>query len=255
MKSKIFFAVLSFSVSVFSSNLANPAAAIPTANMLIGASYHLGGYTLTNLNLPAIFNRFHGRVDYAPISYINLGADVGVTQIEVDKYISQTDTIEMFHGNYGFSGGAHLKLSTPFIAKKTLSFFTIGQATTFNSKNSNSAAYGGIDGTGVIGFQVHIPNFGYIAAGPMIYLIEGDLKGSDGQKVTFSNSNNVRGWLAIDYYLKGNDLSKGNAYLSVEFSVSPKADYSSRIPVQEFSLSVSLGYISGKLYGIEKEPR
>lgn len=255
MKSKLLLVILCFFISAFSSNIANPAVAIPAANMLIGASYHLGGYTLTNLNLPSIFNRFHGRVDYAPIFYVNIGVDLGATQIEVDRYISKTDTIDMFHGNYGFSGGAHLKLSTPFFAKKTLSFFTIGQATTFNSKNYNNAAYGGIDGTGVIGFQVHIPNFGFVSAGPMVYLIEGETKSSDGQKGAFSNSNNVRGWLAIDYYLKGNDISKENAYISVEFSVSPNVNYSGRIPIQEFSLSVSLGYISGKLYGIEKEPR
>jgi hypothetical protein len=251
----IAFVVLALYIHGYSSNLANPASALPAANVLFGASYNLGGYTLTNLNIPAMFNRIHGRIEYAPINYLNIGIDLGATQIDVDRYVSSGDTIELFHGKYGFSGGAHLKLSTPAILKKTMSFFTIGQATTFSSENDDGAKYGGIDGAGVIGLQFHIPNFGYISVGPMIYLIQGDAQGSDGKNGYYSNSNNVRGWIAVDYILKGNELSKGNAYLSVEFSASPKANYSRRIPIQEFSISVSLGYISGKIYGVDKEPR
>lgn len=256
MKSKfITLALLGLYTLGYSSNLANPAAALPTANILIGTSYNVGGYTLTNLNIPAMFNRFHGRIDYAPITYLNIGIDLGATQIDVDRYVSSSDTIKLFHGKYGFSGGAHLKLSTPSIVKKTISFFTIGQATTFSSENDNGAKYGGIDGAGVIGLQFRIPKFGFISIGPMVYVIQGDAQGTDGKKEYYSNNNNVRGWIAIDYYLKGNELSKGNAYLSFEFSASPKANYSSRIPIQEFSVSVSLGYISGKIYGVDKEPR
>jgi hypothetical protein len=247
--------LLSLCTIGYASNLANPASALPAANLLVGASYNVGGYTLTNLNIPAMFNRFHGRIEYAPITYLNIGIDLGATQIDVDRYVSSGDTIDLFHGNYGFSGGAHLKLSTPLILKKTISFFAIGQATSFSSKNDGGAEYGGLDGAGVIGLQFRIPNFGFISVGPMVYMIEGDAQGADGKKEFYSNSNNVRGWMAIDYYLKGNELSKGNAYLSVEFSASPKANYSSRIPIQEFSISVSLGYISGKIYGVDKEPR
>lgn len=256
MKSRfITLTLLSLYTLGYPSNLANPASALPAANLLIGASYNAGGYTLTNLNIPAMFNRFHGRIEYAPITYLNFGIDLGATQIDVDRYVSQNDTIELFHGKYGFSGGAHLKLSTPSILKKTMSFFTIGQATTFSSENNNGAKYGGFDGAGVIGLQFRIPNFGFISVGPMVYVIEGDAQGADGKNEYYSNSNNVRGWIAIDYYLKDNVLSKGNAYISVEFSASPGANYSSRIPIQEFSISVSLGYISGKIYGVDKEPR
>ena len=256
MKSIIFLnLVVCLSWSAFSSNLANPASPLPKANVLIGASYHLGGYTLTNLEIPAMFNRFHGRVDYAPVTWFSLGVDVGATQIEVDRYISARDTIDLFHGEYGFSGGAHLKLSTPAILKKTLSLFTIGQGTTFSSKNDRGAMYGGYDGCAVVGLQFRIPNFGYISAGPMVYLIEGDAEGSDGRNSTYSNVNNIRGWIAIDYIMKSIELTKGNPYISVEFSCTPDASYSKRIPIQEFSLSVSIGYISGKLYGNNKEPR
>ena len=239
----------------YSSNLANPASALPAANVLVGASYNAGGYSLTNLNIPALFNRFHGRIEYAPLNCINIGIDLGATQIDVDRYVSSSDTIQLFHGKYGFSGGAHLKLSTPLMFKKTMSLFTIGQATTFTSENDFGATYGGIDGAGVIGLQFRIPNFGFISIGPLLYVIQGEAKGTDGKSTYYSNGNNVRGWIAFDYYLKGNDLSKGNAYLSVEFSASPKANYSSRILIQEFSVSVSLGYISGKIYGVDKEPR
>jgi len=257
VKSKLTILLITLFLSAgYASNLANPASPLPAANILLGASYHLGGYSLTNLEIPAMFKRFHGRIDYAPVNYVSLGIDLGATQIEVDKYVTGTDSVDEFHGDYGFSGGAHLKLSTPSILKKTVSFFTIGQATMFSSKNDDGAKYGGYDGTGVIGIQVKIPGFGFISIGPMVYLIEGDAEGTDNKSEFYSNTNNVRGWIAVDYHLKGPELSKGNAYISFEFSASPKADYSSRIPVQEFSFSVSLGYISGKLYGVtDKQPR
>lgn len=255
MKSKLFIILtICFISCSLASNLANPASALPEANILIGASYHLGGYTLTNLDIPAMFNRFHGRIDYAPLSFVSIGVDLGATQVEVDKYTTAADTISLFHGKYGFSGGAHLKMSSPFI-KNLVSFFGIGSATYFSSENDDDAKYGGFDGTGVVGIQFRIPNFGFVSIGPMVYLIQGDAESADGKKEFYSNSNNIRGWIAIDYHLKKSQLTKGSVYLSLEFSCSPEINYSSRIPIQEFSLSLSIGYISGKLYGDDKQPR
>jgi hypothetical protein len=237
------------------SNLANPASALPTANILVGASYYLGGYSLTNQEVPSMFNRFHGRIDFAPADFVSFGVDLGTTQIDVDQYTSGTDTIGLFHGNYGFSGGAHLKLSSPSFFKDMISVFTIAQGTMFTSENTSNASYGGYDGCGVVGFQFRIPKFGYISIGPMVYVIQGEAQGADKRKEFYSNVNNLRGWIAFDYHLKSTELSKGSAYISLEFSASPSANTSDRIPIQDFSIAISIGFISGKIYGEDKQPR
>lgn len=237
------------------SNLANPASALPAANILLGASYHLGGYSLTNLEVPSMFNRFHGRIDFAPLDFVSFGVDLGTIQIDVDRYTTGTDTVNLFHGNYGFSGGAHLKLSSPSFLKKMISVFMITQGTMFSSENSNKVSYGGYDGCGVVGLQIRIPKFGFVSIGPMAYVIEGEAQGSDKAREFYSNVNNLRGWIAIDYHLKSTELTKGSAYISLEFSASPAASMSDRIPIQDFSFSISIGFISGKMYGEDKQPR
>ena len=236
--------------SIEAANLANPAITLPEARISIGASYHLGGYTLSDQEIPSLFNRIHGRVEYGPFKYLTLGIDAGAILIEVDSYVDHLgDSIENFHGKFGFSGGAHLKLSTPSFVKKIISFIMIAQATLFKSSDDKLAwYYGGKDGTGIIGIQFHIPGFGFISAGPWVYLIQGE--NNDG---FYSNTDNVRGWLAIDYFPKLKDLSTNKPYLSLEFSISPKATYSERIPVQAFSVSISIGAITKRLYGIESD--
>ena len=73
--------------AAMASNLANPAAAIPEARVAIGASYHLGGYTLTNKEIPSIFNRLHARVHYAPLNFLGIGVDLGAMQLDVERYV------------------------------------------------------------------------------------------------------------------------------------------------------------------------
>lgn len=242
-------------VVVTASNLANPAVAFPETRIAVGASYHLGGYTITNKNVPALFNRFCGRLEFAPLKYLAFGIDLGAIQIDVDRYIAAgtQDTIPVFHGNYGFSGGGHLKLATPTFAHNFLSFVAITQATLFNSRNNHGASYSGKDGVGAVGMQVRIPHFGYITAGPWIYLIRGENRSFNGKTGTYSNSNNVRGWMAIDFFPNLEEASNNIPYFSLEFSISPEADYSKRLPVQEFSISLSIGSITGRLYGVESD--
>ena len=239
--------------SLGAANIANPTIPLPEARVAIGASYHLGGYSLTNDTIPALFNRIHGRVEYGPFKYLTLGIDAGATQIDVDRYVHANDTFPIFHGKFGFSGGAHLKLSTPSFARHLISFLSIAEATYFSSRNKHSASYGGIDGTGIIGIQVHIPGFGYVSAGPWVYVIQGENRSFDGTTNFYSNTDNIRGWLAIDYFPKLKDESSNKPYLSLEFSISPRANYSERIPVQAFSVSVSIGSITKRLYGTESD--
>lgn len=231
-------------------NLANPANSFPEARLAIGASYHLGGYTLTNQELPSMFNRLHARVSYSPLKYVSFGIDGGTIQIDVER---SNDSAATFHGNFGYSGGGHLKLATPSFFKQKLSVVALAQGTIFKSANKFDAEYAGKDATGAVGIQVHIPGFGFITAGPWVYLIQGENKSYNGSTSFYSNTNNVRGWLAVDYFPKMKEISNNKPYISFEFSISPKADYSKRVPVQEFSFSISIGSITNRLYGTQSE--
>ncbi len=246
------FAISALKVSSFSSNLANPAAAIPEARVSLGASYHLGGYTISNREIPLIMNRFHGRISYSPIKYVNFGLDLGAAQVNVERYTLGRDTIPVFEGGYGFSGGAHLKLTSPLILNQ-FSFIALAQGGIFSSENKPGAMYAGKDGAATLGLQVRIPDFGYISAGPQLYIINGENQSYNGNEGFYSNLNNVRGWIAVDYFPKTETLTNNRPYISVEFTASPKINSTSRVPVQEFSLSVSLGTVTPRLYGMPKD--
>lgn len=237
--------------TLYGSNLANPAVSIPASRITIGASYLVSGYTLTNLELPSLFNRIHARAEYSLLSNVSIGVDLGVTQIDVDKYTIGDDSFPVFHGKFGFSTGAHLKVSTPFFLKNTLALTCIGNATTFSSKNTDGASYGGFDGAGAVGVQFHIKRFGYISTGPMIYLIKGKNESFDGIRGKYSNVNNIRGWLAIDFFPDLKEMSTNKPFITLEITASPDADYSKRIPLQEFSVSLCIGSITKRLSGIE----
>mgnify|MGYP007061460011 FL=1 len=95
---KAILSVMSIAPGIKASNLANPAVLTPEARISVGASYHLGGYTLTNLELPALFNRVHARCDYTPFSFLSFGLDAGATMIDVERYVQNGDTFPVFHG-------------------------------------------------------------------------------------------------------------------------------------------------------------
>ena len=248
---KIPLILISLAVPALCSNLGNPAVSIPQSRLTIGASYHAGGYTITNLEIPSIFNRVHARFEYSLLSNISIGLDLGATQIEVDKYTIGADTFAVFHGKYGFSGGAHLKASTPFFLKKSIAIIGIVNATTFSSKNKSNAFYGGFDGAGTVGVQFHIPGFGYISTGPMLYVIQGKNKSYDGIESWYGNVNNIRGWLAIDFFPDLKEMSSNKPFVTLEITASPAANYSKKVPLQEFSISLCIGSVSKRLYGIE----
>jgi hypothetical protein len=244
--------LLFFAAAVaYGSNLANPAVSVPASRIIIGASYLVSGYTITNLEIPSLFNRIHARLEYSLLSTVSIGVDLGVTQIDVDKYYIGGDSFPVFHGKFGYSGGAHLKISTPFFLKNTLALTCIGNATTFSSKNSDGASYGGFDGAGAVGVQFHIKRFGYVSAGPMMYLIKGKNESYNGVQGKYSNINNLRGWLAIDFFPDLKEMSSNKPFITLEITASPQADYSKRIPLQEFSVSLCIGSITKRLSGVE----
>ncbi len=239
--------------TVLASNLANPAVSIPEARIAIGASYHLGGYTLTNKEIASLWNRIHSRVEYAPLEFVSLGIEFGATQIDVDSYINGFDTVPVFQGRFGFSGGAVLKLSTPAILHDYIKITCITKASFFSSKNNHKALYKGIDGVGIIGVQFHIPRFGYITTGPLVYLIDGTNQSYTGKENFYSNVNNIRGWIAIDFFPRLKEITTNKPYISLELSVSPEVDFSRKVPVQEFSVSISIGSVTRRLYGMQND--
>lgn len=248
--------MINFSIiPCIASNLANPVAPIPTARIGIGLSYHLGGHTVTNREIPSLMNRFHARFSYAPSTYLNFGFDLGTSQMDVASDTSALDTLLIFHGKYGFSYGAHLKLSTPLILNDIVGLIGIFQGTRFFSENDEGAYYSGYDAAGAAGLLFHIPGFGYIAAGSKVYLIaKGRNKSyNSGVEHRYSNINNVRGWLAIDYFPKIKSISETRPYISFELSISPDAKVRDRAPIQEVSISIAIGSITKRLYGEESD--
>jgi hypothetical protein len=247
----IFTLVAGLSGMAAASNLANPIGPLPDACMSIGASYQLDGISITNREIPALLNRFQGRLSYAPISFVNFGVDLGATQMEVAADTSASDTLGVFHGRYGFSFGAHLKATTPLFIKGVVGLIGIAQGTSFTSENSRGALYRGYDAAGAAGLLFRVSSFGYVAAGSKVYLIARGFNqsyNSTGEQ-RFGNVNNVRGWLAVDFYPPMKTISSGKPYISLELSVSPLAQFNGRAPVQEVSFSVAIGAITNRLYG------
>ena len=171
--------------------------------------------------------------------------------MEVAGDTTAADTFGIFHGGYGFSGGGHLKLGTPFFFNNVMCGIGIFQGGIFSSQNSAGTTYRGTDACGGLGLQFHVPSFGYITIGSQAYLILGKTTDFSGKQGYYSNVNNVRGWLAIDYFPPELPSSNNLFYLSFEMSVSPKARFNARAPVQEISFSVSIGSITPRLYGQE----
>jgi len=235
------------------SDLANPANNAPDARIAVGLSYHCGGYTITNDSVPVILNRIHARATYAPLKAVNFGIDIGTASMEVDSLTKGSDTFRIFHGNFGLSAGAHVKLSTPSFANDFLAFVGIAQATYFSSENKYKAVYGGIDANGAAGVQLHLKNFGFITLGPQLYFIHGSNRSADGRSGTYSNISNLRGWLAIDFYPKMGALSSGKPYISFEFSATPQTDIGGSVPIRECSFSIAIGTITRRLYGEETD--
>lgn len=231
-------------------NLSNPLTPIPAARLGVGISYHLGGYTITADSIPALMNRIDACITFSPLDYVNIGLDAGVTSMDVAAVYSSQDTLPLFHGNFGFSAGGRIKLSTPLFIEEFLGGVFITRATWFSSSNKAGAMYSGIDGTAAAGLLLHIPKFGYLAAGPQVYLIDGRNRSynSDTEQ-SYANLNNLRGWVALDYFPKLESISETNLYVSVELSIGPDVRFSGPSPLEGMSVSVSLGGITKRLYG------
>jgi len=242
------------SAASFGANLANPAAQVGDARLAFGASYFVNGSTISNDEIPMIMNRIGARASFSPVKYFSIGVDLAAVQVSVDQYPGSLpfDTVPTFDGKYGVSYGGNLKLTTPYMFDY-VALIGIANGNFFRSENKLGAYYGGKDAAGVIGLQVKVPNLGFISAGPQVYYIEGENRSYYGEKGTYSNINNLRGWIAFDYFPPVSILDeKVQPYFSVEFTMSPKINTSSRVRVQEFSVAVSLGSISPRLYGMDK---
>jgi len=226
---------------------------LPVARMALGGGYELGGNTISNDSVASISNRMHGFLAFAPFSFLTIGIDAGATQMDVAADTNARDTFGIFHGNYGFSGGAHISLGTPFFYNGLFRVVCLGKATIFSSANTEGAVYGGKDGVGALGLQFHIARFGYITAGPQVYLIQGQNKSYSGTRHKYSNINNVRGWIALDFFPPDKLESKNKFFISLEASIGPRIAFGKQAPVQEFGFSVSLGSITKRLYGEESE--
>jgi hypothetical protein len=224
-------------------NLANPAAQAGPARMSFGASYYIGGADITNDTIPLMMNRVSGRASYSPVRYVNFGADVGAVMVGVEEY----KTAPVFDGRFGWSVGGHLKLSTPYLFDR-VALLALGNYNLFRSTNKFGAYYGGADAAAAAGLQIRLWD-GYLSLGPQIYAIMGKNRGFDGTKGKYSNLNNMRAWIAYEYFPDDIFGGEHKPYMSFELTVSPKIRPSKRVPFREFSASISVGTITRRLYG------
>jgi len=251
-------AVLCVPLASLAANIANPAGLQPGGRLYVGASYHVGGYSVTDLELGAIMNRFHARIGYCPLQYLNFGIDLGVTQMDVDSVtiVTAGDTAHLstFQGNYGFSGAVHIKAGTPRLFNDMVGLFTTVQASMFTSDNDDGAYYSGIEGSGVLGLQVRVPKFGFLSVGAKVYYIEGTSKSynSDTEK-GYHNTDNVQGWLALDFIPPFRADMRGKPYFSAEMTLVPGVSMGGSVPLEGISFSLAIGWISPRLYGEDLE--
>ncbi|MGB7569800.1 MAG: hypothetical protein WBM07_18200 [Chitinivibrionales bacterium] len=155
-------ALLTIISMTHAANLADPAVLFPVARITLAGSYDLGGYTITNDSVPCIMNRFHASLTYSPFSFLNIGIDAGASEMDVAGDTTSKDSIGIFNGNYGFSGGLHLKVGSQFFYNDLVRIIGIGQITYFSTANNNGARYIVKDGAGVVGLQFHVPHFGFV---------------------------------------------------------------------------------------------
>lgn len=225
-------------------NLASPLAPIPEGRFTFSASYDLNGITITNREIPAIMNRIMGTFTISTTEFFNFGIDLGVSQMDV---ASDSNDVSLYHGKYGFTSGANIKVSTPR-AKDIIGVVGLAKGTWFmTSEDKGERYYRGLDIAAAAGPLFHIPNFGYVAFGPKIYYIHGK---NDYSASNFHNVNNLRGWIAIEYFPKMKNESKYLPFLTIESSISPETKINGRrAPVIEFSASITFGAVSSKVFG------
>jgi hypothetical protein len=244
--------------TVHGSNIANPGGMIPPGRLYVGASYHVGGFTITDSSLGCIMNRFHARVGYSPLQYLNFGIDLGVSQMDVDSVTifegADSSHYVTFQGKYGFSGAVHLKAATPRLFNDMVALFGAAQATMFTSENDEGAYYSGIDGAGVLGLQVKVPRFGFVSIGAKMYYIEGSNKSyNSSEEKGYSNSDNLQAWLAVDFIPPFKGQLKGMPYFSAEMTLVPGVTMGGSVPIQGVSFSLAIGWVSPRLYGEDLE--
>ena len=147
-------------------NLANPAAAIPEQKVATGASYHLGGYTLTNKEILPFLTACMQECTM-PREFPHRCGSGAMRSMWNDMY-SREIRFPCSMENSG-SQEEPSQVSTP-VSQRTLIIVGIGQATYFYL-NKYDASYRALMGPGDR-TSVPYPRFGYITAGPLLYLIQ-----------------------------------------------------------------------------------
>ncbi len=245
-----FFAVIvCVSLNTEADNLANPLAPLPPARVAVGVSYNFEGHTITNMEVNSVMNRILLRGTYSPLEYIDIGAGLGAGNTEVESFTTSQDRYSpVFQGKYSFAWELSLQLTTPML-NDMFGLTSIINGSGFSSENDEKAEYSGHNATGGVGMLFHIPNIGYASAGARMHLIRGTSRSYSGKKGSFSNINNLRGWIAFEYYPKLENSNKTVPYLGIEVSLSPDAGVGGSVPIKDMGISLVIGAVTKRLYG------
>lgn len=240
---KILLSAFLLVVSSWAAIVSYPAAPVPTARFATGVSYdYFGGYFYKAPveDLSFSMHGINAFFTYAPITYINLGVDLGMRDVNIPKDLYE------FNGKLGIAAGSHLKLVTPYFGD-VIGIVGIARGLWFHS-GQNESYYSGAELTGAGGLSFHIKRFGYISFGAKYLEIFGENSVELG---TWSNDVTLGGWMSFDYFPKTN-IKKYIPFISFEFGFFPASDkpfYGKSPIVRNASFGVTIGAITHCLYG------
>jgi hypothetical protein len=271
MVNKIFLTLFLFALSSWAIGVSFPTAPVPTARFATGVSYdYYGGYMsykesplfLTE-DIPFNMHGIVAFVTFAPVTFINLGFDMGIRDVNAFYAEELYNMADNLTGQFGFSGGAHLKFATPYFGD-VFGIIAVGKWQSFYSEgNSDNTKwyYGDIPVnwsnsgdiiTGAGGFSFHVKNFGYISFGAKYLDIYGEVKVSPAviEKTKWSNDPMLGGWISADYFPRTN-IKNYIPFLSFEVGFFPdsKAFTGGNPVLKNASFSVTIGGITNPLYG------
>ena len=242
---KIILSVALLAVSSWATSVSAPAAPVPAARFATGITYnYLGGYLYKAPVEDLAFNT-HGInafFTYAPLTSINLGVDLGMRDVNMEKGIYG------FNGRFGIAAGSHLKFATPYFGD-VMGLVAMCRGLWFYSEDQFNTYYSGRELTSAGGLSFHVQRVGYISFGAKYLEIFGE-NGYGLEKGKWSNDATLGGWIAFDFFPR-TDIKQYIPFISFEFGFFPndKPFYGGNPVLRNASFGITIGGITRRLYG------
>jgi hypothetical protein len=190
------------------------------------------GQDITSRDVPSHEITHALQLGYAPIPYLALEAGLGVDRLSVDPYNGTR-----FRGDYGLSPLFGITLASPRLFN-VLRFTGGSRFLYLNSEDDRGYTYSGLVYSPFLSAIASPTEYVDLEAGIRGHRIDGNMQGPGGREQTFSNRENVRGFVAL--LLKS---PSEFAFLTLDADVSPSAEWNGGL--REASIGVSFGTMLG----------